>query len=412
MRFIESVRAKNVLSFGDPGLSLELRDLNIIIGPNSSGKSNLVSLLALLQAAPLDVTRPVSGGGGIHEWLWKGGKDFPSGEIEVVLNKEDGGMPLRYGFSFREEGQRFMLFDERLENRDPEHLGQSDVRFYYRSDGGRPTFSIVATEEEESHMAPGRPGSQKWGPLKKRLLRREEVQPNQSVLAQRRGPEQYPEITYVAESFAKIKIYQDWQFNRFSAVRLPQGTDLPNDYLLEDASNLALVLDDVKFSGLGAELRRYLELANPNFRTPVTRTVGGSIQLFIEESDLKTPTPATRLSQGALQLLCLLVVLLHPRPPKLVCIEEPEKGLHPDILPELAKLLVTASERMQLIVTTHSEILIDALTAEPESVLVCEKHKGQTVLKRLMASELEVWLKNYGSLGPLWRAGTIGGNRW
>ncbi len=195
-------------------------------------------------------------------------------------------------------------------------------------------------------------------------------------------------------------------------MRLPQAADLPNDYLLEDASNLALVIDDVKFGGLASDLNRYLELANASFRTPITRTLGGTIQLYIEEADLRTPTPATRLSQGTLQLLCLLVILLHPRPPRLVCLEEPEKGLHPDILPDLARLLVKASERMQLVVTTHSEVLVDALTDQPESVIVCEREKGETALRRLDAKDLKTWLDEYKSLGPMWRSGVIGGNRW
>ena len=78
-------------------------------------------------------------------------------------------------------------------------------------------------------------------------------------------------------------------------------------------------------------------------------------------------------SQGIdLRYLCLLAILLHPEPPPLIALEEPELGLHPDLIPQVAKLLVAAAERTQLIVTTHSDVLIDALTAQPASVIVCE----------------------------------------
>src|SRR4030042_5600050 len=93
--------------------------------------------------------------------------------------------------------------------------------------------------------------------------------------------------------------------------------------------------------------------------------------------------PATRLSDGTLRYLCLLSILCHPNPPPLVCIEEPELGLHPDVLPNLALLMLSASERCQLIVTTHSDILVDALTEIPESVIVCEKQGGSTRMQRL-----------------------------
>ena len=121
--------------------------------------------------------------------------------------------------------------------------------------------------------------------------------------------------------------------------------------------------------------------------------------------------PATRLSDGTLRYLGLLAILCHPKPPPLVCIEEPELGLHPDILPGLADLLLEASERCQLIVTTHSDTLVAALTYTPESVVVCEKEKGQTRMKRLDKVELSRWLEKY-RLGELWSSGELGGNRW
>ena len=121
--------------------------------------------------------------------------------------------------------------------------------------------------------------------------------------------------------------------------------------------------------------------------------------------------PATRLSDGTLRYLALLAILCHPKPPPLICIEEPELGLHPDILPHLAQVLREASERMQLIVTTHSDILVDALTETPEVIVVCEKHEGATRLKRLDRDELHPWLEKY-RLGELWTRGELGGTRW
>ena len=67
--------------------------------------------------------------------------------------------------------------------------------------------------------------------------------------------------------------------------------------------------------------------------------------------------------------------------------------------------------RCQLIITTHSDILVDALSERPESVVVCEKHDGQTSLRRLDRSDLTRWLKRYG-LGQLWTKGKLGGVRW
>ena len=121
--------------------------------------------------------------------------------------------------------------------------------------------------------------------------------------------------------------------------------------------------------------------------------------------------PASRLSDGTLRFLCLLAILCDSDPPPLICIEEPELGLHPDMLPRIADLLVAASERTQLVVTTHSDILVDAMTDHPECVVVFEKHESCTQATRLNGDELSEWLKEY-RLGQLWTRGQIGGMRW
>ena len=133
---------------------------------------------------------------------------------------------------------------------------------------------------------------------------------------------------------------------------------------------------------------------------------GGTVQVFLEESGITVP--ATRLSDGTLRYLSLLAILCHDDPPPLVCIEEPELGLHPDLMPTIASLLREASTRCQLVVTTHSDVLVDALTEEPEAVVVCEKHEGRTMLRRLGHEDLSQWLARY-SLGELWMKGEIGG---
>jgi len=80
------------------------------------------------------------------------------------------------------------------------------------------------------------------------------------------------------------------------------------------------------------------------------------------------------------------------------------------LIPTLARLLKDASERMQIIMTTHSEVLVDALSDSPEDVLVCERCEGATTMKRLDRASLQEWLKEY-RLGQLWSKGVLGGNR-
>jgi predicted ATPase len=140
------------------------------------------------------------------------------------------------------------------------------------------------------------------------------------------------------------------------------------------------------------------------------RLIGTHLQVVIHE-DGGFSIPAYRLSDGTLRWLALLTILLNPSPAPVTCIEEPELGLHPDIIPTLSDLLRDASTRTQLILTTHSRTLVECFSDDPESICVCEKYDGATEIKRLEADRMKVWLEKY-SLGQLWSSGEIGGNRW
>jgi predicted ATPase len=236
------------------------------------------------------------------------------------------------------------------------------------------------------------------------------VDPDLSILAQRRDPEQYPEIAHLAGAYERIRIYREWAFGRNTVFREPQKADMRSDRLEEDFSNLGLFLSRLRKSPKAktAILDGLKDLYEgvTDFE-PVVE--GGTVQVFFSEGDFSVP--ATRLSDGTLRYLCLLAVLCDPAPPPLICIEEPELGLHPDILPKLADLLVQAAQRTQLIVTTHSDLLVDAMTDIPDAIVVCEKHEGKTEMYRLKKEDLTHWLAKY-RLGQLWTKGQIGGTRW
>lgn len=238
-----------------------------------------------------------------------------------------------------------------------------------------------------------------------------DLKPAQSILSQRRDPERYPELTFLADEFGKIALYREWSLGRDIPARRPQSTDLPPNFLLPDTRNLALVLHNLtKTSAKHEELISYLRRFYEHARFIKTEIVGGTLQLYIEEEGGRLIS-SSRLSDGTLRFLCLLAILCHPAPPPVIGIEEPEIGLHPDILPTVAELLRKTSERTQLFVTTHSDALVSALSDTPESILVCEATPDGTMMKRLEAEPLREWLEKY-SLGEIWRMGEIGGNRW
>ena len=391
MRTLKTLRLDGFLSFAPRSEPIELEPLNVLIGPNGGGKSNLIEAIELLRATPTNVADCIRDGGGVREWLWKGGERKPATIEAVVDEGTPAGRPLRYRLEFFEAASRLEVLDEAVEEVEPQP-GKPDVYFYYRFRRGSPVVN-VATQN---------------GGRQSRHLERESLLPDQSVLSQRKDPDQYPEVTWLGRRFGNFSTSREWSIGRYAPLRTPQPADLPADSLLADSRNLALVLNHIEHHD-GREFDGLLHRFLPQFERMTTRIEGGQVQFYLHERGLTSPVPATRLSDGTIRFVAILAALLSPSPPPLLCIEEPELGLHPDALAVIGSLLVEASHRMQLIVTTHSDALVSALTADAEAVMTCEKRGSGTVLRRLDAGALGEWLEQY-QLGDLWRMGELGAN--
>jgi predicted ATPase len=394
MRTIVEIGLRNLLSFGPDTEPIALKSLNVLIGPNGSGKSNFIEAVSLLRSAPSDIRAAIRRGGGVSDWIWKGDPEGVA-SIDILIRNPQGNMPLRHVLAFRMENQAFRLEDEHIEN-EKSYPHYENPYIYYSYNNGNPVINVKTEGQDDKP--------------EQRKLKPETVDINQSILAQRRDPETYPEISYLANVYDKIKIYREWYFGRNAVFREPQKADMRNDRLEEDFSNLGLFLNRLR--GVPKAKNKILEALRDLYEGLDDFDVsieGGAVQVFFTEGDFTIP--ATRLSDGTLRYLCLLAILCDPAPPPLICIEEPELGLHPDILPKVADLLIAASERTQLIVTTHSDILVDAMTERPDAVFVCEKHDGQTRIRSLDSEKLEKWLEDY-RLGELWTSGALGGTRW
>lgn len=391
--FVKSIEPRGVLSFGPGTPAIPLRSLNVIIGPNGSGKSNLIEAFELLRAAPGDLAGAIREGGGIGEWLWKGEGETRAASLEAVL--ELAGMsPLRYRLRFGASGQRLEVLDEALEDAKSDRPEKDDPYFYYRFQQGRP---VINTRQGRN----GKPSERK--------LSHDSLDLGQSVLSQRKDPDLYPELTQAGRAFGRISIFREWSFGRHASLRAPQPADLPSESLLPDMRNLGLVINEIEHSGAWDRLNQCVHRFLPRFKHLSTRIQANSVQIFLHEEGLRTPVPATRLSDGTIRFLALLAILLKPESAPLICLEEPELGFHPDALGLLAELLVDASQRTQLVVTTHSDILVSELSEHSDSVLVCEHAGGTSQFRRLESEKLGSWLDKY-RLGEIWRMGELGGN--
>lgn len=400
--FLRQIFPLHILSFGDQSRPIDLNRLTVLIGPNGSGKSNLLDLLDLMREAPDGLRDGILRGGGVLEWMWKGERVSQAAYLQVRVDNDKDGNPLQHYIIFAETNQAFSLRVESVVSLTRRAKGYTPNRLLVRSDEAfNLKQEIPKRVAEESHSLGAALSDKQWW---------KSAGTNVSMLEDFRDPENYPELTFLTTFYKGIRLYRQWSFGRETPLRRAQSADARSDFLEEDFSNLGLVLNRLRKSP--ATKRAIIDHLKDLYEGLTDFDVsveGGSVLVYLTEGEFTIP--AVRLSDGTLRYLGLLALLCDPNPPPLIGIEEPELGLHPDLIPKIADLLKEASGRCQLIVTTHSDILVSALSDCPESIIVCEKHDGQTTMRHLDPEELKPWLEKY-RLGELWTRGQIGGVRW
>ena len=383
VRLLRSITLRNILSFGPDTPPLELRALNVLIGPNGSGKSNLLACLSLLPAMAGDLTVPFrTGGSNVKDWL---NEKHPPAKLEIISVQPANAL-LLHQITFKADDYRVRIKWEIIKwlNTDLTEIG---IAYMADLNGLR---NLLLIDDEPRDAAT--------------------ISVNSSVLAQLRDSTKYRALAQLVHTYEGLAFFRDWSFGSISPIRQPQRADSPGNFLRDGGENLALVLNQLRRSPeIKHQIESLLNELYEGINGYETFVQAGYVELFLTEG--KRQIPASRLSDGTLRYLCLLAILLHPTPPPLICLEEPELGLHPDAVVAVGKLIKEASTRTQLIITTHSQILLDTLSESPEDVVVCSKRDGATHMQRLDAEQLAVWLKDY-SLGTLWNSGQLGGNRW
>ena len=413
---LREIRVENILSFGQA--QLELRPLNVLIGPNASGKSNLLRTLGLLRALPKDLQKEISEKGGLRSWVNQ--KTKGTAQIRILGDLDQ---PFDYQISFGEVAQRFEIFSEKyagvFERQEGDvilaPLSLHDKLIEYNpGNGGFPRVLYhmdLAPSGKTFASAAEAPSGLGWVDTPNKFSRLFQLSRSESALAMIRHPSER-RIQQLSDALESIRLYRGFNTGSHAGTRDGIASTARADRLSEDGSNVALVLNEINFGQGLARFNKSLQRFCDFFEDVRVLTRSGITQFYIKEQNVDEAFAASSLSDGTLRLICLLAILLQPEPPGLVCIEEPETGMHPDSIRMLAELLAEASTRTQLIVTTHSPALVDALSDQPEAIIVCERNlQGFTEFRRLRNSDLDQWLERY-SLGQLWEKGEIGGNRW
>lgn len=383
---------EGLLSFGEK-THFELGQLNILVGPNGSGKSNLIDCVRLLQLSPFGIQEAFKDSG-FEEWLYNG-RDTKAGSafLQVTAAVPDVPAEIRHQIRLGPPLYSRAPLDETVSSAEAD--GGKTAAYFQGSHQGGATLSVLGAGKRR----------------RARKLDAKEYDPFQSILGRIRDIEQYPEITGLSGLYANIRIYSEWTFGRNSKLREAASASRSDTTLSESMDTLPLALNGLLRTAAHEKIRHLLQELKETYRDYVTRILFGRVGLELVEAPFEIPLPARRLSDGTLRFLALAAILLQPDPPSLICLEEPELGMHPDMIRMVAGMIVDASTRTQLIITTHSEHLLTSLQDDFDALFAFDAGLAGSVVRRFSQEAYRDWQREH-ALGELWTSGELGGNRW
>lgn len=214
---------------------------------------------------------------------------------------------------------------------------------------------------------------------------------------------------YLHDILSGVRVFHFDDTDRVSAPPLRTVSIADGETLHDDARNIAAVLYEMKAENPSAyqAVRRSVRNIAPFFEDFVLRPNRSErIRLRWRERGIDDVFPGSALSSGTLRFICLSVLLQQPNAPGTIVLDEPELGLHPAAIHQLAALMRLAGNERRIIAATQSVTLLGQFGIE--DIAVVERRDGATVVNRPPHEELEEWLDEY-SVGELWEMSVLGG---
>jgi len=352
----------------------EFSSLEVIVGANGSGKSSLFEFLKFLRDSLKDDIPPEIVAGSIGQQIFHiGGPERFWWSLEMDFGQE---MPLRYqGEVIGPLGQTKVVFERVVTKPSPGY------------DQG---YLFMNIKDRRGVIQ---------DPDSKKLIQQEiELKrPNQLALSVATNPAMVT-LYNLREYIESWRFYSSFKI-RNEKIRQPVPTE-QEPILNEDAGNLSAVLFYLQSEHFEAfeTLQRSLRLVIPGFKRINIKPRGapGHVIAFWQEEGFENDLSLADLSDGILRLICWFVLCVHPNPPALICIDEPDQGVHPRTLPVLAGLFEKASERTQLLLATHASYFL--LQFDLDRIAVMRKESGEAkFLKPGNAAWLRDSLEEFGA---------------
>ena len=356
-----TIKGYKSIAFDHP-VTLELQDVNILLGANGSGKSNIVSFFKMLgYMMSLKFCSYVEMEGTSNSLLHYGAKKTPalSGQLQFA----DGKSTDEYSFT--------------LANASPDRLIITEEQVRWWKEGERSPYEV-------------------------------QLEPSFKESALVGCNDKVAHSIYNLLSYCKVYQFHD------SSSQGPLRQSCPvetSDYLQSKGNNLSSFLLFLKTNHRDAYNRivGYVRDVIPQFENFYLEPKNGFVSLrWTDNSANDFVFNSCQLSDGSIRFIALATLLLQPEAtmPNVIILDEPELGLHPYAITQLAEMIKDASHNAQIIIATQSKDLVDHF--DIDNVSVVEMEQGHTLVSHLKKEDYQLWLEQY-CISELWEKNVIGG---
>jgi predicted ATPase len=357
-------------------MNLELRNLNVLIGANGAGKSNLISFFKLFNhLMSKSLQQHIASTGFADAMLYYGSKRTP--QIAATLNFSTPAGKNVYHLRLVNAAQDTLIFADEAISFTRE---TSECQAALVSMGAGHRESLLLDDEPALGM-----GISHFNQMTARVIK--------TIMQRWR-------VYHFHDTSSEAKIKKHSYIN-------------DNHYLRHDGGNLAAFLyqmqqkNEKHYRRIVNTIKSVIPFFGDFVLAPSALNPEYIILNWREQGvDPDIVFGPNQLSDGTIRLMALITLLLQPQLPELIIIDEPELGLHPYAISVLVALLKTVAHQTQIMVSTQSVTLVDQL--DPEHIIIVDREYDQSVFKRLNEQEIESWLDEY-SLGELWEKNVLGG---
>ncbi len=355
---------------GQDGQTIPLGDVTVLLGANGSGKSNLVSFFKMLNFMTTEAFQYYVGQQGVNRLLFYGPKQTES---------------VSFKLSFASDAAHD-TYEVKLSHGLPDRLFISGEKITYHK------ISPPSPQPQEYFLAVG--GSE-------------------SGL----GNDRRQTSRILHSLLSGIRTYQFHDTSDTAKIK-DRGYVDDAKYLRSDAGNLAAFLkmlkDHAKYKKYYERIVRHISRVMPQFGDFDLDPIPGNkdyVRLnWQDSSGSEYLFDPAQISDGSLRFMALATLLLQPPVlmPRFIVLDEPELGLHPAAISELAGLVRSVSHKTQILLATQSTRLVDEFS--PDDLVVVERDDKRrcSVFKKLDSEALKEWLERY-SLSELWEKNVLGG---